>query len=55
MKTLKDLSEQEMLNIKHKLELSQMEKRYSDSSQQKKLTEMEKLHALIEQKLTLTE
>jgi hypothetical protein len=32
-----------------------MEKRYADTSQQKKLTEMEKLHALIEQKQTLTE
>lgn len=33
LKTLKDLSEQEILNIKHKLELSQMEKRYADTSQ----------------------
>lgn len=32
-----------------------MEKKYADTSQQKKINEMEKLHALIEQKLKLTE
>jgi hypothetical protein len=47
-KTMKDLNEQELLNVKHKLELNQMEKRYADQSQQKKVTELEKLHALIE-------
>ena len=32
-----------------------MEKRYADTSQQKKMNELEKVHALIEQKLKLTE
>ena len=32
-----------------------MEKRYGESGQQKKVAELEKLNALIEQKLTLTE
>jgi hypothetical protein len=32
-----------------------MEKRYGESGQQKKVAELEKLNALIEQKLALTE
>lgn len=55
IKTLKELNEHELANVKHKLELNQMESRYADNSQLKKVTEMEKLHALIEQKLHLTE
>lgn len=41
--------------MKHKLELAELEKRYGESGQQKKIAELEKLNALIEQKLTLTE
>ena len=41
--------------MKHKLELSELEKRYGESGQQKKVAELEKLNALVEQKLVLTE
>jgi hypothetical protein len=54
-KTILDLKEQELLSVKHKLELAELEKRYGESGQQKKVAELEKLHALLEQKLTLTE
>ena len=32
-KTAMDLKEQEVLNLKHKLELQELEKRYEESSQ----------------------
>ena len=54
-KSSHDLKAQELLNLKHKLDLVEMEKRYSESSNAKKLMEQEKLHALLEQKLKLTE
>jgi len=41
--------------LKHSLDISEIEKRKADTSQDKKYNELEKLNALIEQKLTLTE
>jgi len=50
-----ELKEQELQGVKHKLELAEMEKRYGESGQQKKVAELEKLNALLEQKFSLTE
>lgn len=50
-----ELKENEVQALKHQLDIIEMQKRQADSSQNKKFTELEKLNALIEQKLTLTE
>lgn len=54
-RTILELKEQELQGVKHKLELAEMEKRYGESGQQKKVAELEKLNALLEQKFSLTE
>ena len=49
------MKDNELQNLKHSLDIAEMEKKKSDTSYGKKYTELEKLNALIEQKLTLTE
>lgn len=50
-----EIRDNEVQALKHQLDIIEMQKRQADSSQNKKFTELEKLNALIEQKLTLTE
>ena len=50
-----DSKEKEIQGLKHQLDIIDLDKRQTDSSQNKKFTELEKLNALIEQKLILTE
>lgn len=50
-----DIKDKEIQALKHQIDINDLQKRQTDSSQSKKFTELEKLNALIEQKLTLTE
>jgi hypothetical protein len=43
-----ELKDQEVIELKHKLDLVEMEKRYNDSAGNKKVMETEKINALIE-------